>query len=83
MLCHGVKFGYTALMEASGRGHAAVVQALIGAGADINQQNKASSALHELCYHSCLRVGRVRTGCVFTAVITLVERLGPCCTIRN
>jgi ankyrin repeat protein len=51
MLCHGVKFGYTALMEASGRGHAAVVQALIGAGADINLQNKASSALHELCYH--------------------------------
>jgi hypothetical protein len=51
MLCHGVKFSYTALMEASGRGHAAVVQALIGAGADINLQNKASSALHELCYH--------------------------------
>jgi hypothetical protein len=45
------QFGRTALIEASVKGHTATVQALIGAGADLNLQNRVSD---RACLHKCL-----------------------------
>jgi hypothetical protein len=40
-------------MLASGAGHTTVVQALIGAGADLNLQDKVSDDLSTSCFLAC------------------------------
>jgi hypothetical protein len=80
-----IQWGDTALMKAVEQGHAATVQALIGAGANPNLQNKVSDCA---CSYKCFVLSAGNNGVTACVGISCVDFLlylfgRTCCCVSD